>query len=257
MWIVFIQDVHARYRTEAHQDVVGRFNERCMVGLIFSLARWRFLAPSEHSLFWSLFSDSFFHLHPAKTVLSLTISSTSCQFPATWQRSSPSPQRPRWRAYSRSFYSFIKTWHASLNTCCISCDQRLCQQASFYYFYRIETIIAANTLKPIIAQRYFCFCSFSVRLLQNVFMCFVMKMKWHLLASLLLICLYLFLPLQEDGLSPREQELKDLKESLQDTQPVGVLVDCCRTMDQVRTTCRVALFYTEFLIIVLKGCIFL
>lgn len=41
---------------------------------------------------------------------------------------------------------------------------------------------------------------------------------------------------QEDGLSPREQELKDLKESLQDTQPVGVLVDCCKTMDQVRTS---------------------
>lgn len=41
-------------------------------------------------------------------------------------------------------------------------------------------------------------------------------------------------PLQEDRLPPREQELKDLKESLQDTQPVGVLVDACRTMDQVR-----------------------
>uniref|UniRef100_A0A8C9X3I3 RNA cytidine acetyltransferase n=1 Tax=Sander lucioperca TaxID=283035 RepID=A0A8C9X3I3_SANLU len=39
---------------------------------------------------------------------------------------------------------------------------------------------------------------------------------------------------QEDGLSPREQELKDLKESLQDTQPVGVLVDSCRTMDQAK-----------------------
>lgn len=38
---------------------------------------------------------------------------------------------------------------------------------------------------------------------------------------------------QDDGLSPREQELKDLKESLQDTQPVGVLVDGCKTMDQV------------------------
>lgn len=24
----FSQDVHSRYRTEAHQDVVGRFNER-------------------------------------------------------------------------------------------------------------------------------------------------------------------------------------------------------------------------------------
>lgn len=49
--------------------------------------------------------------------------------------------------------------------------------------------------------------------------------------------------LQEDGLSPREQELKDLKESLQDTQPVGVLVDCCRTMDQVRSplTARVVI----------------
>lgn len=50
-------------------------------------------------------------------------------------------------------------------------------------------------------------------------------------------------PLQEDGLSPREQELKGLKESLQDTQPVGVLVDCCRTMDQVRTSaCAATLF---------------
>ncbi len=48
---------------------------------------------------------------------------------------------------------------------------------------------------------------------------------------------------QEDGLSPREQELKDLKESLQDTQPVGVLVDSCRTMDQVRS----AKIVTEFL----------
>lgn len=46
--------------------------------------------------------------------------------------------------------------------------------------------------------------------------------------------------LQEDGLSPREQELKDLKESLQDTQPVGVLVDCCRTMDQVNSNSRCA-----------------
>lgn len=27
-WFVLRQDVHARYRTEAHQDVVGRFNER-------------------------------------------------------------------------------------------------------------------------------------------------------------------------------------------------------------------------------------
>ncbi|KAF7663760.1 hypothetical protein LDENG_00202250 [Lucifuga dentata] len=43
---------------------------------------------------------------------------------------------------------------------------------------------------------------------------------------------------QEDGLSPREQELKDLKESLQDTQPVGVLVDCCKTMDQAKAVLK-------------------
>lgn len=34
---------------------------------------------------------------------------------------------------------------------------------------------------------------------------------------------------------PSEQELTDLKESLQDTQPVGVLVNCCKTVDQVST----------------------
>lgn len=44
--------------------------------------------------------------------------------------------------------------------------------------------------------------------------------------------------IQEDGLSPREQELKDLKESLQDTQPVGVLVDACRTMDQAKAVLK-------------------
>ncbi|KAI4892813.1 hypothetical protein NFI96_017246 [Prochilodus magdalenae] len=43
---------------------------------------------------------------------------------------------------------------------------------------------------------------------------------------------------QEDGLSPREQELKDLKESLQDTQPVGVLVDSCKTMDQAKAVLK-------------------
>lgn len=53
-----------------------------------------------------------------------------------------------------------------------------------------------------------------------------------------LICDQFSSSLQEDGLSPREQELKDLKESLQDTQPVGVLVDSCRTMDQVWTLHR-------------------
>ena len=39
--------------------------------------------------------------------------------------------------------------------------------------------------------------------------------------------------LQEDSISPREQELRDLKDSLQDTQPVGSLVKCCKTLDQV------------------------
>ncbi|XP_013884650.1 RNA cytidine acetyltransferase [Austrofundulus limnaeus] len=43
---------------------------------------------------------------------------------------------------------------------------------------------------------------------------------------------------QEDGLSPRDQELKDLKESLQDTQPVGVLVECCRTVDQAKAVLK-------------------
>jgi hypothetical protein len=32
---------------------------------------------------------------------------------------------------------------------------------------------------------------------------------------------------------PSQQELTDLKESLRDTQPVGVLVNCCKTVDQV------------------------
>ncbi|PVD33452.1 hypothetical protein C0Q70_04708 [Pomacea canaliculata] len=36
----------------------------------------------------------------------------------------------------------------------------------------------------------------------------------------------------EDGLSPKEQELQELKSSLQDTQPVGSIVSSCRTLDQ-------------------------
>uniref|UniRef100_A0A674DAM0 RNA cytidine acetyltransferase n=1 Tax=Salmo trutta TaxID=8032 RepID=A0A674DAM0_SALTR len=43
---------------------------------------------------------------------------------------------------------------------------------------------------------------------------------------------------QEDSLSPREQELNELKESLQDTQPVGVLVDSCKTMDQAKAVLK-------------------
>ncbi|KAH3752617.1 RNA cytidine acetyltransferase-like [Dreissena polymorpha] len=36
----------------------------------------------------------------------------------------------------------------------------------------------------------------------------------------------------EENISAQEQELRDLKDSLQDTQPVGALVKCCRTFDQ-------------------------
>ncbi|XP_030883744.1 RNA cytidine acetyltransferase [Leptonychotes weddellii] len=36
----------------------------------------------------------------------------------------------------------------------------------------------------------------------------------------------------DESLGPSDLELKELKESLQDTQPVGVLVDCCKTLDQ-------------------------
>uniref|UniRef100_A0A4W5M962 RNA cytidine acetyltransferase n=1 Tax=Hucho hucho TaxID=62062 RepID=A0A4W5M962_9TELE len=43
---------------------------------------------------------------------------------------------------------------------------------------------------------------------------------------------------QEDSLSPQEQELNELKESLQDTQPVGVLVDSCKTMDQAKAVLK-------------------
>ncbi|XP_072031061.1 RNA cytidine acetyltransferase-like [Amphiura filiformis] len=38
----------------------------------------------------------------------------------------------------------------------------------------------------------------------------------------------------EDALSPSASELKDLKESLQDTQPVGALVNCAKTLDQAK-----------------------
>lgn len=38
---------------------------------------------------------------------------------------------------------------------------------------------------------------------------------------------------QEESLGPQDLELRELKESLQDTQPVGVLVDGCKTLDQV------------------------
>ncbi|XP_062973484.1 RNA cytidine acetyltransferase [Elgaria multicarinata webbii] len=43
---------------------------------------------------------------------------------------------------------------------------------------------------------------------------------------------------QEDSLSPQDVELNELKESLQDTQPVGVLVDSCKTLDQARAVLK-------------------
>ncbi|KAL4224487.1 N-acetyltransferase 10 [Mactra antiquata] len=38
----------------------------------------------------------------------------------------------------------------------------------------------------------------------------------------------------DDPISPIEQELLDLKESLQDTQPIGALIKCCKTLDQAK-----------------------
>ncbi|OXB63228.1 hypothetical protein ASZ78_006517 [Callipepla squamata] len=43
---------------------------------------------------------------------------------------------------------------------------------------------------------------------------------------------------QEDSLRPQDLELKELKESLQDTQPVGVLVDECKTLDQAKAVLK-------------------
>ncbi|NXV11955.1 NAT10 acetyltransferase, partial [Cepphus grylle] len=43
---------------------------------------------------------------------------------------------------------------------------------------------------------------------------------------------------QEDSLQPQDLELKELKESLQDTQPVGVLVDGCKTLDQAKAVLK-------------------
>lgn len=37
-----------------------------------------------------------------------------------------------------------------------------------------------------------------------------------------------------ETLTEAERDLKELKESLKDTQPMGALVDRCKTLDQVR-----------------------
>lgn len=45
-------------------------------------------------------------------------------------------------------------------------------------------------------------------------------------------------PKDDDDISPKEQELKDLKESLQDTQPAGSLVDLAKTVNQAEAILR-------------------
>ncbi|XP_007885821.1 RNA cytidine acetyltransferase [Callorhinchus milii] len=42
----------------------------------------------------------------------------------------------------------------------------------------------------------------------------------------------------DESQSPQETELKELKESLRDTQPVGVLVDSCKTLDQAKAVLK-------------------
>uniref|UniRef100_A0A2K5XKS6 RNA cytidine acetyltransferase n=1 Tax=Mandrillus leucophaeus TaxID=9568 RepID=A0A2K5XKS6_MANLE len=42
----------------------------------------------------------------------------------------------------------------------------------------------------------------------------------------------------DESLGPSALELTELKESLQDTQPVGVLVDCCKTLDQAKAVLK-------------------
>ncbi|XP_004708338.1 RNA cytidine acetyltransferase isoform X1 [Echinops telfairi] len=42
----------------------------------------------------------------------------------------------------------------------------------------------------------------------------------------------------EESLGPSDVALRELKESLQDTQPVGVLVDCCKTLDQAKAVLK-------------------
>ncbi|XP_069755546.1 RNA cytidine acetyltransferase [Narcine bancroftii] len=42
----------------------------------------------------------------------------------------------------------------------------------------------------------------------------------------------------DENLTPGEIELREIKESLRDTQPVGVLVDGCKTLDQVKAVLK-------------------
>lgn len=43
-------------------------------------------------------------------------------------------------------------------------------------------------------------------------------------------------PVQKLTLSEEQSELDALKENLQDTQPISSLINCCKTVDQVRNT---------------------
>ncbi|KAK6190666.1 hypothetical protein SNE40_002478 [Patella caerulea] len=42
----------------------------------------------------------------------------------------------------------------------------------------------------------------------------------------------------DDPVSPSQKELQDLQESLQDTQPVGALANCCKTLDQAKAVLK-------------------
>lgn len=46
-------------------------------------------------------------------------------------------------------------------------------------------------------------------------------------------------------LSPQDQELKDLKESLKDNPPVGLLIDLCKTLDQAKSVLQFVVAITE------------
>ncbi|XP_046583155.1 RNA cytidine acetyltransferase-like [Haliotis rubra] len=42
----------------------------------------------------------------------------------------------------------------------------------------------------------------------------------------------------EDTMSPKELELQELKSSLQDTQPIGCIAECCQTLDQAKAVLK-------------------
>lgn len=52
-------------------------------------------------------------------------------------------------------------------------------------------------------------------------------------------------PSTSSPLSPQDQELKDLKESLKDNPPIGLLVDLCKTLDQAKAVLQFVLAITE------------